>query len=99
MNNYTLFNILLTIFTILFLIAKAKSLKSLKITFNVSIVMTLIGYPWDFFAIKSGVWTYPNNPGLRLFNVPVNDLWFMFLCSTITTAFLYRDRINFRHRN
>lgn len=99
MSNYFLFNISLTIFTLVFLIIKVKSIKCLKVTLNVSLIIILIGYPWDYFAIKIGAWSYPNDPGLRLFSVPINDLWFMFLCSILTTAFLYRERIYFRSRD
>jgi lycopene cyclase domain-containing protein len=48
---------------------------------RVALIMTLLGYPWDFFAIQRGVWAYPRDPGWRLHGVPLNDLVFMWLCT------------------
>lgn len=49
--------------------------------------VTLLAYPWDYFAGSLGAWTY-ENPGVRLFNVPLNDLVFIFFATVLTTAVL-----------
>jgi lycopene cyclase domain-containing protein len=55
---------------------------------RIALLLTVIYYPWDFFAIRLGVWTYPKDPGLRIYQVPLNDLIFIWLCSFLTCCVL-----------
>jgi lycopene cyclase domain-containing protein len=66
--------------------------RDLLVSARVALLVTLLGYPWDFFAIHSGVWTYPKYPGIRVYDVPLNDLIFMWLCSHFTCALLIAVR-------
>lgn len=51
---------------------------------RVATMVTLLSYPWDFFAIFTGAWDYPNDPGPRIYGVPANDMIFIWLCSFFT---------------
>jgi hypothetical protein len=55
---------------------------------RVGILLMLLGYPWDFFAIQLNIWRYVVDPGARLFAVPLNDLAFMWLCSHLASSVL-----------
>lgn len=58
--------------------------------------VTVLAYPWDYFAGSLGAWTY-ENPGARLFSVPINDLVFIFFATILTTAVLANGRVVRRH--
>lgn len=58
---------------------------------RIGLLMTLIGYPWDFFAIKMGAWRYLQ-PGYTIHAVPVNDLLFMWICTQLTCGALIAAR-------
>src|SRR2546421_3014095 len=62
--------------------------RNLLLSARIAFLVTLIGYPWDFFAIHAGVWKYPNDPGLRIYDVPLNDLFFMWLGTHLACSFL-----------
>jgi lycopene cyclase domain-containing protein len=55
---------------------------------RIASLVSLIGFPWDFFAIQVGVWRYPSDPGLKIHGVPVNDLVFMWLCTYLACSLL-----------
>ena len=99
MIEYTIFNLVFTLTVIIFYFFTKNSLKKIKISLKISIIILLFSYPWDFFAVKLGAWIYPLNPGLKFFEVPVNDIWFIFLCSMVTTAILYPNNISIKRRN
>lgn len=64
----------------------------LSIAFRAAGIVTLISYPWVFFAIHFKAWTY-NEPGPAIFAVPINDLIFIFLCTVFSVSlFLRLDR-------
>lgn len=52
-------------------------------------VVTLLAYPWDFFAVHWGAWTYGDQVD-SLFGVNPQDLVFIFGCTTISAALLRR---------
>ena len=54
--------------------------------------VTALAYPWDYFAASLGAWTY-EQPGPRLFRVPINDLIFIFFATVLTTAVLANRRV------
>lgn len=62
------------------------------VVLRTSICVTIICLPWDFFGIKYATWSY-EDPGLLVFDVPLNDLIFIFYCSFFTTAFLTQDQV------
>lgn len=63
-------------------------MNSFLLSARVGLLLMLLGYPWDFFAIHSNVWRYVVDPGPRLFDVPINDLAFMWLCSHLCSSVL-----------
>lgn len=73
--------------------------RDLLVSARVALLVTLVGYPWDFFAIHAGVWTYPNYPGIRIYDVPLNDLVFMWLCSHFTCTLLIAVRRRYSCRD
>lgn len=66
---------------------------------RVAVLLTLVAYPWDFFAIQLGTWTYPRDPGPRLYGVPFNDLIFIWLCTYMTCCALLRLRASYPFRD
>ena len=87
MNNYLIYNFCLLLLLIILLAIFGCS-KSEFIKFNkVSTILVLIGFPWDYFAIHLGVWEYPQNPGIRFYHVPINDLIFIYVSSMIASLF------------
>ena len=74
------------------LLGKSNRLQVFFACVRVAVLITLIGYPWDFFAIRLGVWDYPNDPGSRLYGVPLNDLWFMLWSTHFASCLLIASR-------
>ena len=64
-----------------------------------AVIMVLIGYPWDFFAIRLGAWKYGVDSGPTLYGVPLNDSLPIWLCSYFTCVLLLRlqRRDSLRH--
>ena len=84
MTPYTAYNLVLAAFTLpisYWLVGASKRRGNLLLSARIALLLTVIYYPWDFFAIRLGVWRYPNHPGLRIYEVPLNDLIFIWLCS------------------
>jgi lycopene cyclase domain-containing protein len=95
MTPYTAFNLALTVFILpisFILVGPRNRRRPLLLSARVALLVTLIGYPWDFFAIQLGVWRYPNDAGLRIYDVPLNDLIFIWLCTYLTCSFLIAAR-------
>ncbi len=95
MTPYSSYNLILTMFVLplSFLLAGSSNrLGNLLLSGRVALLVMLLGYPWDFFAIHLGVWNYPGNPGYRIYGVPINDLWFMWLCTHLACCFLIAIR-------
>jgi len=91
MNPYVVYNVALMAFIlpISYWLAGTKNRKrNLMLSARVAFLVTLISYPWDFFAIHLGIWRYPHDPGLRIYGVPVNDLVFIYFCSLLTCSLL-----------
>lgn len=64
--------------------------RNLLVSARVSLLLTVLLYPWDFFAIRLGAWTYPNFNGVTIFGVPLNDSFFIWLCSYLACVVLTR---------
>lgn len=92
MATFTLYNLIFATFSLFFsyLILGRRNRKHLLLSARVALLITVILYPWDFFAIRLGAWSYPAYPGWRLYGVPLNDLLFIWLCSYLTCVVLIR---------
>gem|GEM_PF-5905109 len=91
MTHYTAYNLVLAalILPISFWLAGLRDRRhNLLLSARIAFLVTLIGFPWDFFAIHVGVWRYPGDPGVRIYGVPLNDLIFMWLCTHLACSFL-----------
>jgi lycopene cyclase domain-containing protein len=91
MNRYTLYNLVLGIVVVGFafrLLSGPGRRDRVLLAARIALIVTMIGYPWDFFAIHLGVWSYPNAPGPKLYGVPLNDLLFMWECTFLSAATL-----------
>jgi lycopene cyclase domain-containing protein len=91
MTPYTTYNLALAAFILpgsYWLAGRRNRRRNLTLSARIAVLVTLIAYPWDYFAIHVGVWRYPNAPGLRLHDVPLNDLVFIWLCSHLACSFL-----------
>jgi lycopene cyclase domain-containing protein len=92
---YYLYNLIFGTFVIAFsywVVGSHERMRKLLLSARVALLLTVIYYPWDFFAIRLGVWSYPLDPGLRIYEVPLNDLIFIWLCSYLTCCVLTRRR-------
>lgn len=92
MSNYSWFNV---VFAAICLIASTFFLRSneeWQRAIRTAAFVTMLAYPWDYFAGSLGAWTY-ESPGTRLFSVPVNDLLFIFFATILTTGVLANWRI------
>lgn len=91
MTPYTAFNVALAILILLLscvLVGYGNGRRPFILSARVALLLTLLGYPWDFFAIHAGAWRYPNDAGLRIYDVPLNDLIFIWLCTYLACSFL-----------
>lgn len=89
MNTYTLYNTALAVavLPIAFLVTnKARRAADLFMAVRISVLLALIAYPWDFFAIRLHAWRYSLDPGVTLYSVPLNDLAFMWICTMLTSS-------------
>lgn len=93
MSDYTLFNVGLGVCVAISSSYLLRQGRFHLLAARIGLLLVLIAYPWDFFAIKLSVWTY-SAPGPRLFSVPLNDLIFIFLCTylTVTVLLYFRPR-------
>jgi|KBSSwiStaDraftv2_1062776.scaffolds.fasta_scaffold327550_1 lycopene cyclase domain-containing protein len=66
---------------------------------RIAVLLTVLGYPWDFFAIQLGAWTHPNFKGWRLYGVPLNDSIFTWLFSYLACVAILRFDRRKSHRN
>lgn len=64
--------------------------RNVLLSARIGLLLTVLIYPWDFFAIRLGAWTYPNFTGLTVFGVPLNDSFFIWLCSYLACVVLIR---------
>jgi lycopene cyclase domain-containing protein len=101
MTHYTAYNLAFAALTApisYWLVGPHDRRHKLLLSARISSLLTVLYYPWDFFEIRLGVWRYPNHPGLRIHDVPLNDLVFIWLCSFLTCVVLIAiDRR--RHRS
>lgn len=98
MTKYTWYNLILTAFTlpVSYWLAGANNRRHrILVAARIGLLITVLLYPWDFFAIRLGAWTYPDFTGLRVYGVPLNDSLFIWLCSYLSCLVLIRvDRRN-----
>jgi len=91
MTPYDIYNLVFAVFVLPFsywIVGSELRVRHLILSARIASLLTIIYYPWDFFAIHLGVWTYPSNPGVRIYQVPLNDLIFIWLCSFLTCSAL-----------
>ena len=91
MTTYTAYNLALAavIFTFSYWFAgRGNRRRNLLLSARIALLLTVLIYPWDFFAIRLGAWTYPNYDGWRVHGVPFNDLIFIWLCSYLSCVVL-----------
>jgi lycopene cyclase domain-containing protein len=91
--TYTLYNLALAVIILpvsYFVATRNNKTRSLLLSARAAWLLTVLLYPWDFFAIRLGVWDYPKYPGLRIYGVPLNDSFFIWLCSFFACVLLIR---------
>jgi lycopene cyclase domain-containing protein len=87
MNTYTAFNVVLLILVTATLLFLVRSRAQLGVIIQTAAYITVLSFPWDHFAIVHGAWTY-TTPGVRLFEVPLNDMFFIFTGSLLSAGVL-----------
>jgi lycopene cyclase domain-containing protein len=99
MATYTFYNLCLAvlILAVSYAIAGRNRRRILMLSARVGLLITVLLYPWDFFAVQLGVWTYPKDPGLRIYGVPLNDSIFIWLCTFLACVALLTTN-NWRSR-
>lgn len=85
MATYTLFNCCLAVLVVIAAPLLVRSRAQLRAVVQTAAFVTLLAYPWDFFAVELGVWTY-GEAGILLHGVPLNDSVFIFLCMFVSAA-------------
>ena len=91
MTTYTKYNLALAAFILAlsYLVAgRGNRRRILVLSARIALLLTLLLYPWDFFAVRLGAWTYPNYDGWRIYGVPLNDSLFIWICSYLTCVVL-----------
>jgi len=91
MTHYSVYNLVFAVFTLslsYWLAGVRNKRRNLLSAARIALLLTVLYYPWDFFAIRLGVWKYPKHPGLKIHEVPLNDLIFIWLCSYLTCVIL-----------
>jgi uncharacterized membrane protein YoaT (DUF817 family) len=87
--TYTFYNLLLAVVILTFAYwITGRNSRILFLAARVALLITLLLYPWDFFAVRLGVWVYPKDPGLTIYGVPFNDSVFIWLCSFLASVVL-----------
>jgi|GEM_PF-3314343 len=89
MSRFTIFNVIFTAIVAITLTILLRDRRELRLTLQVSLYVTALSYPWDFFAITIGAWSY-TSPGPRIFSVPINDLLFIFSASAFSAGVFAR---------
>jgi|ERR1700724_952554 len=87
MSRYSLFNISITILALTLSALFIRSRVQFVVVLRTALTITLLSYPWDFFAIHYRAWSY-EHPGPKLLNVPINDLLFIFSCTLFSASLL-----------
>jgi hypothetical protein len=67
-----------------------RSPRDRAVVLKVSVAVSFLGFPWDFFGIHQKAWTHPN-PGPVLFGVPLNEVLLSFLMAYITAGILLHN--------
>lgn len=98
MNTYSYFNLSFTIVVIAISLICKTSKNSHIISLKIATIFILLGFPWDYFAIKNNAWHYPKDPGITLYGVPFNDLWFVFVASYLSCV-IFQKRSNNPSKN
>jgi lycopene cyclase domain-containing protein len=91
MTKYSIFTVAVVVVSTsvsLYILKRCNLLQSFRTAGLIAFKITVIAYPWDFFAIQLGAWTFPQDPGFRLYGVPINDSLFIWACSLLTVAVL-----------
>lgn len=91
MTVYTRYNAALAVIVLLLSLGvfhRPSRWREVILAARIGVLVMIFGYPWDFFAIRLGVWRYPKDPGLTVHGVPGNDLLFMWLCTYFASSFL-----------
>jgi len=98
MSNYTVYNLFVVLLTVIVMVRFCRDLRDALIMTRIAIIITSLATPWDFFAINYGVWIYPNDPGPLIFQVPVNDLIFIFFTTLLGCTILNHFCFTFEAR-
>ena len=63
-----------------------------------AITSEVIGIPWDYFAIKDGLWSFPGHiVGLWFLGIPLEEhLWIIFVSWLIALLVLFFYRVQLR---
>ncbi len=93
MTTYTAYNLILAALILPFsywFAGRGDRRRNLLLSARIALILTVLLYPWDFFAIRLGSWTYPDFDGWQIYGVPLNDSLFIWLCSYLTCVVLIR---------
>lgn len=102
MTMYTWYILAFAAFTLpvsCWLAGRKERRRTLLLAARISCLQTVLLYPWDFFAIRLGAWTYPNFTGWRVYGVPLNDSFFIWLFSFLACVVLIRFDRGEPHRH
>jgi|ERR1043165_453514 lycopene cyclase domain-containing protein len=89
MGRYTALTVGLSLAVAACLLALVRSRRQLVVILRTATVVTLLSYPWDFFAIHWHAWAYGEEVP-KILGVPVFDLIFIFVCTVLTASLFSR---------
>lgn len=93
MSQYSLFNLMLASLVLplsWLMLSPGRRIAGLALAARVGFIASTIGFYLDFFGIYFKTWEYPVDPGPKLYGVPINDIFFMWLCSVFACCVLIR---------
>jgi lycopene cyclase domain-containing protein len=91
MTPYIAYNLALAVFVLpisYWFVGSQNRVRNIILSARIALLVTLISYPWDFFAIHAGIWRYPYDPGWKIYDVPINDLVFIWLGTYLSCCVL-----------
>lgn len=91
-STYVVLNISLLVTAAVVTSHCLRSTRDRLLVLKVSLAVSFLGFPWDFFGIQQKAWAHPA-PGPILFGVPLNEIVLSFLMAYITAGILLNNSV------
>lgn len=98
MTSYSAFNLLFASLALPVSALFIRSRRQLRACVFTTVISILIAYPWNAYAIAAGVWASIDS-GPRLYAVPLNEIWFVAICTFVSSSVLSWERGDSRSKH